>query len=429
MDSATVLVLAGAIMILAAWWIVSGMILPGRDLLAVLRRIAEGDFRPVILPRIPSYLRGAEACLRRIAETLSKQKNLLAEEEFSLSVILGSMAEGVVILDPDLRIRQLNKAALSLFNLGGNVTGLLLPEVFTSHELQGLASRASRTGEFQRGELTLTIQGRNDRCHLAVTAAALKAGSGESPDGVLLVLHDVTRLRELEAVRREFVANVSHEFRTPLSVINGYLETLGEGGVGREMTRKAIAAMQRHAGRLNRLIEDLLSISRMEEKGVRLETKKTDIAPILRTVLEQAEREISERKATVTLSLAEGLPSAPLDAYRIEQVFSNLLVNALRHGTPSGATDAAEVIISARSSGDGELAVSFRDNGPGIPLADQEHVFERFYRVGGDRARLSGGTGLGLSIVKNVVLAHGGRVTLESRPGEGSTFTVYLPSV
>jgi two-component system phosphate regulon sensor histidine kinase PhoR len=420
-------ILAGALALLAAWWIVCGIILPGRELLVVLRRIAEGDFRPVIMPTAPSYFRNAEADLRKISETLASQKNLLAEEEFSLSMILGSMAEGVVILGPDLRVRELNRAAISLFNLGSTVQGLLLTEVFTSHELQGLASRACRTGEFQRGELTLTIHGRADRCHLAVTAAPLKTSSGEGSDGVLLVLHDVTRLRELEAVRREFVANVSHEFRTPLSVINGYLETLGEGGVGRDMMRKAIAAMQRHTGRLNRLIEDLLSISRMEEKGVCLETEKTDISPILKTVLDQAEQEISERKATVSISLAEGLPSAHLDAYRIEQAFSNLLVNALRHGIPSGSSDTAKVIISAFPSGS-DVAVSFRDNGPGIPLADQEHVFERFYRVGGDRARQSGGTGLGLSIVKNVIQAHGGRVSIKSSPGEGSTFTVYLPA-
>jgi two-component system phosphate regulon sensor histidine kinase PhoR len=420
------LILSASALLGAAFWGFFGVFLPGRDLLAVLHRIAQGDFRPVILPGTPRWLRGAEASLRRIAETLSNQRNLLAEEEFSLSMILGSMTEGVVILGPDLRIRQLNNAARSLFHLDGNVTGLLLPEVLRNHDLQGLAARASRTGESQRGELALTIPGRNDRCHLAVTAAALKTGSGGG-DGVLLVLHDVTRLRELESVRREFVANVSHEFRTPLSVINGYLETLGEGGVGRDMTRKAIAAMQRHAGRLNRLIEDLLSISRMEEKGVRLETTRTDIAPILGTVLEQAEREISERGARVTLTLAEGLPSAHLDSHRIEQAFSNLLANALRHGTPSAESATAEVTITAFLSG-GDLAVSFRDNGPGIPLADQDHVFERFYRVGGDRARQSGGTGLGLSIVRNVVLAHGGRVALESRPGEGSTFTVYLPA-
>lgn len=428
MDLSTAVVAAGTLLLLAAWWIASRWVLPVRSLLSVLRRIAEGDYRPVILPGIPAYLREAEANLRKIAETLSEQRNLLAKEEFSLSLILGSMTEGVAILSPDLRIRQINKAALDMFNLEASVPGLLLPEVFTSHELQGLATRASRTGEVQRGELALTIQGRSERCHLAVTAAPLKGAMEEGTDGVLLVLHDVTRLRELEAVRREFVANVSHEFRTPLSVINGYLETLGEGGVGREMMRKSIAAMRRHAGRLNRLIEDLLSISRMEEKGVRLETARTDIALPLRAVLEQAEHEISERRASITLTIAEGLPHALLDAYRIEQAFSNLLTNALRHGSPSGEAETATVTVTAVGSGS-DIAVSFRDNGPGIPLADQEHIFERFYRVGGDRARQSGGTGLGLSIVKNIVLAHGGRVTLESSPGGGATFTVYLPAV
>ena len=129
-------ILAGALALLAAWWIVSGIILPGRELLSVLRRIAEGDYRPVILPTVPSYFRNAEADLRKISETLASQKNLLAEEEFSLSMILGSMVEGVVILGPDLRVRQLNRAAMSLFNLGSTVQGLLLAEVFTSHELQ-----------------------------------------------------------------------------------------------------------------------------------------------------------------------------------------------------------------------------------------------------------------------------------------------------
>jgi two-component system phosphate regulon sensor histidine kinase PhoR len=227
-------------------------------------------------------------------------------------------------------------------------------------------------------------------------------------DGVLLVLHDISRLRELESVRREFVANVSHEFRTPLSIINGYLETLEEGGVGKEMMSKSISVMRRHAERLNCLIEDLLTISRMEEKGVRLEMLPTDIVALLRGVVEQLESEIVE-----------------VDAYRMDQALSNLLVNALRHGSPTGG-GAATVRISLEPKGS-EISVGFRDNGPGIPLQDQEHLFERFYRVGGDRARQTGGSGLGLSIVKNVVQAHGGRVTLESNPGAGSLFTIFLP--
>jgi two-component system phosphate regulon sensor histidine kinase PhoR len=407
----------------AAWWAVSALIAPCRELFAVLRRVAGGDFRPVILSNLPPLFRDPAANLRKIAETLSQQKTLLEEEEFSLSAILESMTEGVVLTGPDLRIRQVNKAAAALFNLEGNITGLLLPEVFLSHELQGLARRASQTREVQRGELTISIPNRGNR-YLSVTAAALITPEREDAEGVLLVIHDVTRLRELEAVRREFVANVSHEFRTPLSVINGYLETLEDEEVDRAMSLKAIGAMRRHADRLNRLIEDLLIISRMEEKGISLETSRSSVEPVLKSVVEQADPEIGERHARVTLDIPEGLPLLSLDPHRLEQAFANLLANALRHGAPREGEASVSVVV--RCTGP-EVSVSFRDNGPGIPLSDQEHVFERFYRVGGDRARQSGGTGLGLSIVKRIVLAHGGRVSLQSTPGHGATFTVWLP--
>ena len=407
------------------WWILAVVVFPVKELIAVLRRIAAGDFRPVILSGVPILYRRAGDDLRRTVETLAQQKALLEEEEFSLSVILKSMAEGVVITGADLRIRQVNTAAAKMFNLKGSVAGLLLTEVFLSHELQGVARRAAESGQVQRGELAMVIPGRNDRGHLAVTAAALKGPGKADADGILLVFHDVSRLRELESVRREFVANVSHEFRTPLSIITGYLETLGDEDLGKEMRSKSIAVMQRHAERLNRLIDDLLTISRMEEKAVRLETRCVELEPLLRGVVEQAEQERLQRGVEVRIEVATGLPAINVDAFRIEQAFTNLLVNALRHGTPADAKGGV-VTIGMELSGS-EVAVSFRDQGPGIPLADQEHLFERFYRVGGDRARQTGGTGLGLSIVKNVAQAHGGRVALQSTPGEGSTFTIFFP--
>ena len=412
--------------VLIAWTATVLVILPLLDLRKSAGRIARGDFRPVILPGMPPFLRGIADDLRVTAETLARQRELIEEEEFSFSLIMESMTEGVVITAPDLRIRFVNNAAAAMFNLRGSVSGLLLPEVFLGHGLQTLAERAAGTGEVQRGELTQPIPGRSERCHLVVTAAVLKGAEAERPGGVLLVLHDVTRLRELESVRREFVANVSHEFRTPLSIINGYLETLEEGGVGREMLRKSISVMRRHADRLNRLIEDLLTISRMEEKGVRLETASADVAGLLSSVVSRLDPEIRQRGAEVRLDIESGLPSLTIDSYRMEQAFSNLLANALRHGSPAGSTRGVRVTVAMRREGP-DLAISFSDDGPGIPFQDQEHLFERFYRVGGDRARQTGGTGLGLSIVKHVVQAHGGRVGLRSRPGEGSTFTIHLP--
>lgn len=398
------------------------VILPARELVAELERLASGDYHPVMIKEASSVFGNAPGNLRSLAETLAKQKALLDEEEFSLSMILGRMMEGVVIIGPDLRIKLMNEAAAALLNIQGTTTGLLLQEVFLNHELQGLAQHAATSGEVQRGEFTITLPGRRERAHLVVTAAPLKASKNKHPDGLLLVLHDVTRMRELESIRREFVANVSHEFRTPLSVINGYLETLEDEKISKEMLRKSIAVMRRHGDRLNHLIEDLLTISRMEEKGVRLEATPADLTPILKNVIEQMEHEISTRGATVNLDINEKLPLVEVDAYRIEQAFTNLLANALRHGRNEGGT----VTITAALQGL-ELMISFRDNGPGIPLADQEHLFERFYRVGGDRARHTGGTGLGLSIVKNVMHAHGGRIVLESKPGAGATFALFLP--
>jgi len=255
-----------------------------------------------------------------------------------------------------------------------------------------------------------------------VTAAPLQAPEAKSPDGLLIVLHDITRMRELESMRREFVANVSHEFRTPLSIINGYLETLEDEKLSKEMLRKSITVMRRHGDRLNDLIGDLLTISRMEEKGVRLESEPTDLVPILRRLVDHMEHEISTKNVTVHFEIQASLPPVEVDVYRMEQAFSNLLANALRHGR----SKKAEVTIGAAVQGL-ELMISFRDNGPGIPFQDQDHIFERFYRVGGDRARHTGGTGLGLSIVKNVVQAHGGRIVLESKPGAGANFMIFLP--
>jgi two-component system phosphate regulon sensor histidine kinase PhoR len=416
------LLLCGALL----WWLSVAVIFPLRELAQQLQRIATGDFRPVLLAGMPPLFRKAAMDLRRTAELLASQKALLAEEESSLSVILESMSEGVVVAGADLKIRLMNKAASSMFGLRGKLTGLLLQEVFVSHELQGVARRAIGTSEVQHGEFTLGIPGRGERCHLLVTAVSLIAPEQAGPDGILLVFHDVTRLRELESVRREFVANVSHEFRTPLSIINGYLETMGEGDLDPEMQSRAIEVMRRHAERLNRLIEDLLTVSRMEEKGVVLEKLPVNIPELLRSVISQMEHEISQRGASVLLEISETFPQVEADPYRIEQVFSNLLANAIRYGAPPHKPKASTVEIAGGIRG-GEIAVSFRDYGPGIPLKDQEHLFERFYRVGGDRARQTGGTGLGLSIVKNIVSAHGGRVELESTPGSGSNFIVFLP--
>jgi two-component system phosphate regulon sensor histidine kinase PhoR len=211
--------------------------------------------------------------------------------------------------------------------------------------------------------------------------------------------------------------------RTPLTIISGYLETLADGGLDdRPMAENALGVMFKHADRLGRLVDDLLTISRAESRSVPLEVQRIDLHDLLRRVVEQFDEPIRSQAATVRITAADGDLTLEADAVRLEQVFLNLLENALKYGNRPGLTIDLYV-----ERGGPNIHVQVTDNGPGIPREDQEHVFERFYRVHKDRSRETGGTGLGLSIVKNVVQAHGGNVSVRSAPGEGSTFVVVLP--
>jgi len=256
-----------------------------------------------------------------------------------------------------------------------------------------------------------------------VHVAPLAAENETKPRAALIVFQDITAVRSLEAVRREFVANVSHEFRTPLTIINGYVETLRDGAIeDPAMTEKSLEAIHRNVQRLALLLEDLLTISSMENRSRLLHFANTDLRPLVERAIENLGPKIEERSAEIVLDWAEDARSAEIDPSRIEQVCTNLLLNALQHGE----VPALKIHLTAKRIGE-SIQLTFSDNGPGIPLEDQAHIFERFYRVHKHRARDAGGTGLGLSIVKNIVLAHGGSVSLESMPGEGAAFHVTLP--
>jgi two-component system phosphate regulon sensor histidine kinase PhoR len=400
-------------------------IVPFNQLREALRRLAARDFRPVLLDARRGMFRETAGDVQRISELLQQLDQQIADEVFNLRAILSSMVEGVFITDRAQRIRLINEPLQRLLDLRQPAINRTVIEVFRNHQLQQAVAQTLSDGVTRRLETAIEVagpQGYTTR-HLEVHAGGLNPGGKTGPLGAVVVFHDVTRLKELEAVRREFVANVSHEFRTPLAIINGYVEILLDGALDDRATAgKFLGIMARNGRRLTLLIEDLLTLSRMEHRSVPMEFRLVNVRDILARVTEQIEPALTERNASVSVDWEPAALEAEVDPGRMEQVFANLLENALRHGQ-----DGVRVRVTGRRVDD-ELEVVFADNGPGIPPKDQPHIFERFYRVQKDRARMTGGgTGLGLSIVKHIVQAHRGTVAVESRPGAGAAFLVRIP--
>ena len=425
MDFFPWLLLAGVAAV-AAWGLIA-YVVPARKLQAALRRIVEGDWDAPAFIRGHGQLGGAVADLTYLGERLRDAHRQLGDSSFDLQAILGSLEEGVLIVDAAQRIRLANDSLLRMFDLAAPPLERTLMETFRNHDLQATVRAALDEEGPQNQQLALDArQGSGyTRKHFTVTAAALRPPNDERPRGVIAIFHDISELKALEGVRREFVANVSHELRTPVAIINGYLETLIDGALDdRAMAEKSINVMWKNNQRLMLLIEDLLSLSQLEGKqAAALHFEATDLRLCLVRVVERLEPTIVEKGAGVRLALPPELPLIEADAHRLDQVFFNLIENALKYGE----AERREIVVGAEQRGEAFVEITVADNGPGIPAADQPHVFERFYRVRKDRSRAVGGTGLGLSIVKHVVLAHGGQVGVESQPGRGATFRLRLP--
>jgi two-component system, OmpR family, phosphate regulon sensor histidine kinase PhoR len=403
------------------------IIAPFNELRAVLRRLAQGDFRPVLLSSHQGLLQETYADVRRISELLQQLDQQIAAEGFSLKAILSSMVEGVVITDRAQRIRLANESMERMLGLKQSPVNRTMIEVFLNRELQQAVEKTLFDGIARTIELPLGIATREGYAtkHTEVYVNGLNPGRKARPLGAVIVFHDVTRVKDLEEIRREFVANVSHEFRTPLAIINGYVEMLLDGGLDDRDTAKTwLNAMAKNGQRLSLLIEDLLTLSRFEHRSAQLKFSSVDLPLLFDRVVERIKPAILERDARLDSEWHPDASFADVDPDRIEQVFQNLLDNSLRHAI----SDQIAISVKSRRVGS-EIELVFADNGPGIPYNDQAHIFERFYRVHKDRSReRGGGTGLGLAIVKHIILAHGGSIAVESVPGQGAAFIIRLPA-
>jgi two-component system phosphate regulon sensor histidine kinase PhoR len=322
------------------------------------------------------------------------------------------MIEGVAVVGGDERILYCNAAFEQILELPeGSSKGKKLVEALRQAELVTLVRQVRPGGEEITGEVEVgTVRPRS----FSVTAAPVHAAG---PSSAVLVLHDISELRRLERVRQDFVANVSHEFKTPLTAIQGFAETLLGGALDDLANRKRfVEIIREHAMRLARLTDDLLKLSRIEAGRLELELRPIRVEALVNSCIETARLKAEARGLQIYVHLPAGLPPVRGDGAQLGEVLQNLLDNALQY-TPSGG----QIEVTASSS-DHDVTLTVADTGIGIPESDLARIFERFYRVDAARSREAGGTGLGLAISRHIVDAHGGRIWVESAIGHGSRF-------
>lgn len=338
-----------------------------------------------------------------------------------LEATLGSLREGVLIVDADNRILLANAALQSIFPGAQNILHQRLELVLHSVAFLDYVA-AVRTGGAESQREIEFVEG-NNSIWIEVTGTLVTPLNDAAGAWALFVLHDITKQKMLEGIRKDFVANVSHELRTPLSIIKGYIETLVDShrSMPLEDRDHFLRTIQKHTERLNSLLEDLLTLSRLESINPGLRRESLPLADLLQSVVNDIRGRSIASEHLLSLTVESDLGSVLIDPLKISQVCENLLDNALKY-TPRGSSIAVNARLSA-----GEITITVRDNGPGIPEADLPHIFERFYRVDKGRSRDKGGTGLGLSIVKHIVQLHGGRVWVESEIGQGTAFHFTLP--
>ena len=355
-----------------------------------------------------------------VARQLQERTAELTQRRQEHDTIVSSMIEGVLVVDADEKLISINQAAARLLGLeSANSLGRTLQEIIRNSDLHRLVTRTLKLGTTVEGDITLS--GAKER-YLQVTGTMLRNATHNTV-GALIVLNDVTRLRKLEQVRRDFVANVSHELKTPITSIKGYVETLLDGAFRNpEDAERFLKIVAKQANRLNAIIEDLLKLSRIEQGVERGEIvlEQTALKGLLTAAISACETQITAKSIHVSLSCPDDLV-ARINPPLLEQAVVNLIDNAAKYGNAGSAIEISAIRDSSTTS------IIVRDHGVGIASEHLPRLFERFYRVDKARSRAEGGTGLGLAIAKHIVLAHGGTISVDSRVSQGSTFTINLP--
>ena len=379
-----------------------------RELLDSARSLARGNFD--VHPPLsgPAEMSDLGASLHDLAGQLRARAGAIKSADDLLAGLLESLNEAVLVVDPAERVVRINSAARELFSAGDAVpfAAEKLPRARALHEALKAALGGSPV-ELEEVEIRAR--------QLSLSARPLKGG------GAVLAALDLSPVRRLEKVRRDFVANVSHELRTPLTVVRGFAETLAADDLSREARSEFTAKIAANTSRMQRIVDDLLDLSRIESGGWVPEPSRVDFRALANEVLTQCGTQAADKDVALEVKVAPGAEFVHADRVALTQILANLVENAVRH------TSEGTVTVFAEPANDGAW-IGVSDTGRGIPREHLPRIFERFYRADPGRSRESGGTGLGLAIVKHLAEAHGGVVTAESDVGRGTTVRAFFPS-
>ena len=414
------IMLAGLVMALAAALLavvlVGRITQPLRQLTAVAERMAAGDLDARLFPSTRDEVGQLTQTFNHMADQIREQVTTLAKEQDRLAAVLDHMADGVLITDESGEVRLINAAAARLLDTSEEqALGHSFTQVAPYHPLIKLWKVCREQGEEQVEMVEVSRHG----LFLQAIITPFKEANAE---GYLVILQDLTRIRRLETVRRDFISNISHELRTPLAGLKALVDTLRGGAIkDRPAAKRFLKRMDAEVDTLTQIVEELLELSHIESGQGPLRLAPTSVAEVVIPPVDRLRPQVERAGLEITVLLPPEAPPVLADADQVRLVLTNLVHNAVKFTPPGG-----RIVVAAQPDRD-EVILSVQDSGVGIPAEDLPRIFERFFKA--DRARSGGGTGLGLAIAKHVVQGHGGRIWVESVEGQGSTFFFTLPVV
>lgn len=385
-------------------------------------RFAHGDLTHRLAVPSSREIAGLAKSMNKMAAQLDERIRTIIAQRNEQQAVLSSMIEGVIAVSADGKVMSLNNAAAAMLQETiENAEGRTIEEVIRNTDLQQFVRRALESEQPVENQIVLHANSQHEQ-YLQAHGTLLKDDK-EHRIGAVIVMNDITHIRRLEQVRRDFVANVSHELKTPVTSIKGFIETLRDGAVNRpEDSRRFLEIIARQTDRLNSIIDDLLTLSRVEQQSdLQMAVEPVKLQQVLSAAVDLCEVRAVQKNMTVQTECDKTL-IVPANASLLEQAVVNLVDNAIKYSDPD-----SQVLVEGLQV-ENEIQIRVHDNGCGIAKEHLPRLFERFYRVDKARSRKLGGTGLGLAIVKHIAQCHKGRVTVNSTVGKGSTFTLHLPT-